>query len=171
MTGRDSGEGTSEPSPLAGIKEGETLRVTLSESDDVIVGTAEAPRSNSEGDVQSDSLTVDSLDLRGPMWDLDVQFDPRYGWCEVQVTRRVYETEPTEFIEKGHGTVEVIEPGIDPDRLDPGVTVEAIDASRYRVVVAPWEREYDSKVLAFNLDNRSNVLEKLSPREVIKRVN
>lgn len=162
---------TPEPSPLAGIEEGETVRVSLAESDDVIVGTAEAPRSNSEGEVQSASLTLDSLGRGGPMWDLDVQYDPRYGWSEVQVTRRVYETEPTEFIEKGHGAVEVIEPGIDPDRLDPGVTVEAIDASRYRVVVAPWEREYDSKALAFNLENRSNVLEKLSPREVTKRVN
>ena len=109
-------------------------------------------------------------DYRGDVWDVESQYDPREGWSDLVAVRRVYRAEETLFLDEPVSGIEAVTLGVDSDRLDPGVTVEGIDGSRYRVVVPPWEREYDNKALAFNLDSGSNVCEKIDPSEVVGRV-
>lgn len=105
------------------------------------------------------------------VWDLTAEYDPRDGWADLTAYKRWYggpDRNELNRVEKG--TVETLslpDLGVAPDRLVPGATVEAWDGDRYRVVVAPAEREYDEKALAYNLDSASNVCEKVAPDDLL----
>ncbi|WP_135822982.1 hypothetical protein [Halostella litorea] len=147
----------------------DTVRVTPADADR-FVGTVDDIRKHSTGAITTHAVTVAEDGHRAPLWDLTAEYDPREGWSPVVATKRVYGDSETEFVEHGEAEFEVIDLGIDPDRLGPGITVEAVDGHEYRVVIPPWEREYDSKALAYDLDSKANTCEKLRPREVIRRV-
>jgi len=153
---------------LSELSDGDTVRVDPADAE-LFVAEVDDVRPPENGE-STHAVTVIEDGYRSPLWDLESLCDPRSGWGEIVAVKRVYLTEETRFVEKGAATVKRIDAGIDPDRLDPGVTVEAVNADRYRVVVPPWEREYDNKALAYNLDSGANVCEKVAPSEVIRRV-
>lgn len=164
-----SSETSRTQSGLEHIDVEDTVRVRT-ESDELVIGEVDATRVNGDGDVVSHAVTVEEQGYDGDIWDLEAQYDPREGRSDLVAVRRVYQDEETLFVEEGVESVEPISTGIDTDRLDPGATVEAVNGCRYRVVVSPWEREYDNKALVFNLDSASNVCEKLDSSEVVERV-
>jgi len=154
---------------LGNVKTGDTLRVEL--ADGQIVAEVDDTRRTEEGDFVAQGVTIIEDGHHGNIYDLETQHHPRDGWSSVEVSRRVYRQTETEWLEKGIAEeIVVIDSGIEPDRLDPGVTVESVDGDRYRVVEPPWEREYDDKALTYNLDNGTNACEKLDPSEVVRRV-
>lgn len=154
---------------LAGLVPGLTLRIHCDESEPV-VATVDDVRRHAERGIATHAVTCIEDGYNGSVWDLEAEYDPRNGWLPPRATKRQYLADTTRFVSHGPATVEAIDPGIDPDQLQPGVTVEAVDTDRYRVVVAPWEREYDNRALAYNLDSGANVCEKLDPEEVVARV-
>jgi len=154
---------------LVPLSEGETVRVDP-EGDSAFISTVDDDRRDTEGDIGRHAVTVIEDGNNASIWDLEAEFDPRDGWSALTAIQRQYLADETVFVERGMADVEIVDPGIDPDRLDPGVTVEGVDGDHYRVVVPPWEREYDDNVLAYNLDSKANVCERVAPSEVIRRV-
>jgi hypothetical protein len=158
---------------LDAVEAGDTVRIRL-DSGDVLIGDVDATRRNEDGDIVGQGLMLTETDAgyRPAIWDVGARYDPREGWSSVEVSERDYQGQQTGWSDLG--TVEEIvvvdDVGIDRSRLEPGVTVEVVDGDHYRVVVAPWEREYDDKALAYNLDNSSNACEKVDPDEVVRRV-
>lgn len=154
---------------LGNVESGDTLRVQL--ADEQIVADVDDTRRTEEGDFVGQGVTVIEDGRHGDIYELEAQHHPRDGWSSVGVSRRVYRETATEWLDQGVAEeIVVINPGIEPDRLDPGVTVEGVDGDRYRIVVPPWEREYDDKALTYNLENSVNACEKLDPSEVVRRV-
>jgi hypothetical protein len=156
-------------SSLGHLEVDETVRVRTN-GGQLIIGQVDDVRRTSNGEILSHAVTVNERGYNGDVWDVEAQYDPRDGWSDLVGVKRVYHGEETVFVEEPVKTVEPISPGIGPDRLDPGVTIEAVDGDHYRVVVPPWEREYDDKALVFNLDTKGNVCTKLDPEEVVERV-
>lgn len=147
----------------------QTVRVTV--DDRVVIGEVDATGHTGDGQVTGHSVTVIEQGHRGAILDVEATFDPREGWSDLQAVERLYTGDPpTEFVELGAAEIEPIDLGVDPDDLDPGRVVELWDGDEYRVVIPPWEREYDSKALVFNLESTSNVLEKAKPSEVVRLV-
>lgn len=154
---------------LGNVSVGDTLRVFV--NDDRIVADVDETRRHEEGAIVGQGVTIIEDGRHGDIYDLETQYDPRDGWSSVDVSRRVYRQTETECLAEGQAEeIVVIDAGIDPDRLDAGVTVEGVDGDRYRVVIPPWEREYDDKALTYNLENSVNACEKLDPSEVVRRV-
>lgn len=160
---------TADHPDLAGLDEGATVRLRV--DDELIVGEVDDVRHHEEGEITGHAVTVIEDGYRGDVWDVEAEYDPRDGWT-LAAHERVYSDAVTEFAthEDADVSIERVDPGIDPDRLDPGVTVEVLDGDHYRVVIPPWEREYDAKALAYNLDSTSNVCERFDPAEVVGRV-
>ena len=156
-------------SGLEVLEEDDTVRV-LTSGGDLLIGEVDDVRVTENGDVLSHAVTVVERGYNGDVWDVEAQYDPRDGWSDLTGFKRVYHAEETLFVEVPVTSVKPISPGIDTDRLDPGAKIEAVDGDYYRVVVPPWEREYDDKALAYNLDSASNVCERLDPSEVVERV-
>lgn len=153
---------------LVDLDVGTTVRVAA--DDEVLVGAVDALRTNASGAVTSHSLTVEERGVRPDIWDIEAQYDPRDGWSDLEATKRVYTDVETTFRDLGVAEIDAISLGIDEAELKPGVTVEAANGDRYRVIIPPWDREYDSKALTYNLDSASNVCEKLAADEVVRRV-
>lgn len=142
----------------------ETVRFRSEQLDEWVAGEVDDVRCG-EGYA---SATVIEGGLRGRIFDLESHYDPRVGWTAPRVFRRDYDSIATEVIDEGElAAFEVVSLGIDPDSLHPGDTLEHVDGGRYRVVVPPAEREYDQQVLAYALDDRKNVVEKVDPDDLL----
>lgn len=157
---------------LDALENGDTVRLEL-ENGDVITGEIEETRYRNEGDIIGQGTTLADKDSPGKhdVYDIEAAYDPRDGWSPVTLKKRFYVGNDLNWGDDK--TVEAlvpINPGIDREKLEPGVTVEHLDGDHYRVVVPPWEREYDNKALAYNLDSVSNACEKVDPDEVVRRV-
>jgi len=143
---------------------GETVRFSAADLDDWVVGDIDDVRV----DESYAAVTVIEPFHGGRVFDLEAHHDPRVGWTTPRAFRRDYDAAPTEFVDEGElETVESISPGIDREQIFAGDTIEHVDGDRYRVIVPPVEREYDDRVLAFNLDSSSNVAEKVDPAKLL----
>jgi hypothetical protein len=148
-----------------------TVRIVVDDS--TLIADVESVGRRSDGAVASFQMMLSdhTTDRRPDIWDAVAQYRPDEGWGSVEVSKRVYGERETTWESLGTAeSITVITTGINPDRLDPGVTVEMLDGDRYRIVIPPWERDYDDKALSFNLDSKSNVCERIDPEEVIRRV-
>ncbi len=168
---RADGGGNRHPQ-LQDLDVGETVRAEL-DDDTTLVAEIDGIRVHEEGEIIGNGLTLlaDPTSRRGNVWDVETEYDPRSGWSDIEASRREYTGSTTKFVP--HGVVESIDTialGISTEELDPGVTIEHADGTEYRVVMAPWEREYDDKALAFPLDRAGNHCEKVDPEEVVRRV-
>lgn len=171
-TTKETATSTTDHPLLAALDVGQTVRVLPDHpAYDPFLADVDDTSISADGAIVSHGLTVVEQGWTGGVWDIATQYDPRDGWGDLEAEKRVYSGDgPTTWNAIGTVTVEAVDPGIDPDALDPGVTVEMVSTDRYRVVIPPWERKYDQKALAYNLDSASNVCERIDPSEVIRRV-
>jgi hypothetical protein len=155
--------------PFEHVDEGNTVRFVIDEkrSDDTHRGEIEEISVERDGDGGGWASAVIRTE-RDEVYHLEAQLDPRTGWSTPEVVHRAYLVDDTRFIERGAlEEVVPIAPGVDAGELTFGDEVETWTGDRYRVVIAPGEREYDDKALAYNLDSRSNTLEKVDPADVL----
>ncbi len=152
------------PEVLTDHDVGDTVRFSADELDDWIAGDVDDVRI----DESYAAITVIEPFHGGRVFDLEAHHDPRVGWTTPRAFRRDYDSAPTEFVDEGElETVDAISLGIDRERILAGDTIEHVDGDRYRVIIPPVEREYDDRVLAFNLDSSSNVAEKVDPADLL----
>lgn len=149
---------------LADLEKEATVRISV--DGESMIGEVDDVRHSREGAIVSHAVTVIEDGYQGSLWDLETQYDPRTGWNDVTGHERIYDDGPTSFETHETVTVERIERGVDPDAVEPGQTIKTADGDEYRVVVPPQEREYDSKILAYNLDSSGNACEKVKPADV-----
>lgn len=157
------------PELFQGVKEGDEVRVSVrddSEEPLTIIGTVDDVRLSLDELSSRAAITIytDERDI----WDLETVHDPRHGWEDIVAAERQYQKRQTEW--KEHGTVEAIEQiqsGVSPELIEAGVDYQHVSGDIYRAVVEPIEREYDNKMLAFNLDSSTNTLEKIDPEKVV----
>lgn len=141
----------------------DTVRFTTNELEEWVAGDVDDVRLG-EGFA---AVTVIEKGYSGRIFDLESTFE-RSDWSSPRAFRRDYQRTPTEFVDEGAvETIESIALGVDPDRLLPGDTIEHVDGGRYRVIVPPEEREYDTKALSYRLDGGNNVAEKVDPSELL----
>lgn len=156
---------TSEPpAVLVDRSEGEEVRFRAEGLDGWVAAEVDDVRI-SDGYV---GVTVIEEGYKGRICDLETHHDHRVGWATPRVFRRDYEEPRTAFVDEGVlEELEAVTLGVNPDRLLPGDTLEHVSGGRYRVIVPPAEREYDNKVLAYQLDGHNNVAEKIDPSELL----
>ena len=153
------------PDAVAGRERGETVRFQATDTDGWVAGEVDEARV--EPDTYA-SVTVITPGYRGSLYDLETHYDPRTGWAAVQVLEREYQSQTTEFVERGAlQELDVVSLGVGPGDLRPGWDVEHVDGTVYRVVETPAEREYDCKVLAYDRDGPGNTVAKVSTDELL----
>lgn len=155
------------PPALAGAEEGATARFRAAETD-LIVAEVDDVRIGGDDLGNYAAVTLIETGHRGAVYDAESHYDPRVGWATPTVHKRLYGEVETDFVECGElEQLDCVETGIDPTALQAGDTIEHADGSLYRVVIPPTAREYDDKMLGYDLNGPSNVVEKVDPGKLL----
>lgn len=164
------------PEFAEGLEDGEVVVIEAEDSDPIRGQIVRVKRGGDPPGGYCSVVVEESTNRKsmfsGPMYDAESTFDPRSGWSDPEVFERDESTSTTEHVSLG--PLERIESsgdlGIKPERLSAGLTVRHWSGHRYRVVVPPWEREYDNKALAYDLDNSSNACKRIESEELVEVV-
>jgi len=155
------------PTAIVGRERGETVRFQVADVDGWVAGEVDDVRRGEDPETYA-AVTVIKPGYQASLYDLESHYDPRVGWTTVTVLERAYECNDTTFVERGElEELEAVSLGVGPGDLRPGWDVEAVDGTVYRVVETPAEREYDSKVLAYDRDGAGNTVEKVSTDDLL----
>lgn len=103
------------------------------------------------------------------LFDIETTHHPKNGWEELTAQERNYGDVETTLKKVGAVTeLRKENPGEPPAKFRPGDELDYSDGHRYRVVEAPVEREYDQRILAYQLDGSLNSTKKLRASEVVQ---